>query len=187
MVRRSQTSNPRATVVLTSGANWHDRAASQRSAAVPLPRKQAGKVRELQATIGVLRRTIKGKRWDEVRHHFRRASALTAAIPAGDIKDELEELSALRKKFAARNTPAAHRAATQKKKAAARARKAKLVTSSTAKPTPKQAAAKPARKSAPKTAAPSKPATKPAPIRELGDRLINRAALGYAPADDRQS
>ncbi|MER5498545.1 hypothetical protein ABT096_15300 [Streptomyces sp. NPDC002561] len=78
---------------------------------------------------------------------------------------EREQLSALRKKYTARNTPAAKNA--------------------------KQAKSPPAGHAGDRTSAPKKSPVKsatrkpkPAPVRDLGDRFINRAVLGYAPADE---
>ncbi|MGW8981720.1 hypothetical protein ACWGQ9_03575 [Streptomyces parvus] len=168
MVRRNQSSNPRTTVVLTSGSDWGTRAAVQSrssGADLPLPRKQPAKLKALRQTIGVIRMALNAKRWHQARFGLSRAQALLNALPANLTTDERAQLTVLRKKFAARNTPAA--ADARKAKAAATAKR--LVGK---KPTPKP----PAKKSA--TRMPPQQAT-PAPVRELGDRLINRAALGY--------
>ncbi|GEC03699.1 hypothetical protein SSP24_13540 [Streptomyces spinoverrucosus] len=158
MVRRSQTSNPRSTVVLTSGADWGTRAARQRrgsGAEFPMPRRQAAKLKALQLTLGLIRTAINAKRWAQARYMLSRARALVNALPADQTVQEREQLSLLRKKFEARGTPAAKKAA-----------KAKAINGARA--GGKKSAAKPA---------PSKAAPKPTP--DLGDRHINRAALGY--------
>ncbi|MEU5714507.1 hypothetical protein AB0G71_01735 [Streptomyces sp. NPDC020403] len=117
----------------------------------------------MQQTIGVAGSAIKRKRWHEARYALSRARALTNALPTNVAVQEREKLSALRKKYAARNTPAAKSAKQAKATPAGRA--------GGKKPTPKKSTAK---------NAVQKP--KPAPVRDLGDRFIDRAALGYAPA-----
>ncbi|MER5688534.1 hypothetical protein [Streptomyces sp. NPDC002205] len=172
MVRRSQSSNPRSVVVLTSGTDWGTRAAGQRrssGAESPIPKRQPAKIKALQQTVGVARLAIERKRWNEARYALSRARALTSALPTNVAVQEREKLSALRKKYAARNTPAAKNAKQAKATPAGRA--------GGKKPTPKKATAA--------KNAPQKP--KPAPVRDLGDRFINRAALGYAPTDKTKS
>lgn len=167
MVRRSQSSNPRSVVVLTSGTDWGTRAAGQRrssGAESPIPRRQPGKIKALQQTIGVARLAINRKRWNEARYALSRARALTNALPTNVAVQEREQLSALRNKYAARNTPAAKNARQAKPTPATRA--------GGKKPAPKKSTAK---------NAVQKP--KPAPVRDLGDRFINRTALGYEPTD----
>ncbi|NUV62570.1 hypothetical protein G6W55_23190 [Streptomyces sp. CAI-85] len=162
MVRRSQTSNPRSTVVLTAGTDWGTRAAGQRrgcGAEFSMPRRQAAKLMALQQSLSLIRTAINAKRWAQAHYMFSRARALIKALPTDQTVQEREQLSLLRRKFEARDTPAAKKAAKAKAKAmakAARARGRKV-----AKPAPQK-----------------KAAPKPAP--DLGDRLINRAALGYA-------
>jgi hypothetical protein len=168
VVRRSQSSNPRSVVVLTSGTDWGTRAAGQRrssGAESPIPRRQPAKIKALQQTIGVARMALNSKRWHVAHYALSRARALTNALPTNLAVQEREQLSALRKKYAARNTPAAKSAKQAKATPAGRA--------GGKKPTPKKATAA-------KNAV-QKP--KPAPVRDLGDRLINRTALGYAPMD----
>ncbi|MFK0119505.1 hypothetical protein [Streptomyces sp. NPDC090994] len=158
MVRRSQSSNPRSVVVLTSGADWGTRAAGQRrssGAESPIPRRQPAKIKALQQTIGIARTAINNKRWHQARYALSRARALANALPGNVAVQEREHLSALRKKYAARNTPATKNA--------------------------KQAKPAPARRTKVKKRTTQKP--KPAPVRELGDRFISRAALGYEPTD----
>ncbi|GGV86933.1 hypothetical protein GCM10015535_35730 [Streptomyces gelaticus] len=162
MVRRSQTSNPRTSVVLTSGAGWGTRAAGQRrssGAESPIPRRQARKVKALQQCLDVIRTAINAKRWALARYELDRARVLVNALPADQTVQEREQLALLRKKFKARDTTAAKKAA--KKKA-------------DTKPAPQKATPK---KAATKKAAPKKAAPRPEP--DLGDRFINRAALGY--------
>lgn len=161
MARRSQTSNPRPTVVLTSGADWGTRAAKQRrgsGAEFPMPRRPAAKLRALQQTLGLIRTAINAKRWAQARYMLSRARALVNALPADQTVKEREQLTELRKKFAARGTPAAKQTAKAKAKATNKAQ-AGGKKKPAAKPTPPKAA--------------------PKPIPDLGDRLINRAALGY--------
>ncbi|WUT00148.1 hypothetical protein OHA46_27225 [Streptomyces sp. NBC_00708] len=176
MVRLNQSSNPRAIVVLSSGTDWGTRAAGQKrssGAESSLPRRQPAKIKALQQTIEALRSAIEKKRWHEARYALSRARAITHALPAHIAPQERERLAALRKKYAARNTPAAQSA-----------RRAKVVP-------PQRAGGK---KPAPKTSAKKRPASKgagrkpesastPKPVGELGDRLINRASLGYGPVD----
>ncbi|MET9254881.1 hypothetical protein [Streptomyces sp. NPDC003717] len=150
MVRRSQTSNPRASVVLTSGADWRTRAAGERrssGAESPMPRRQPGKIKALRQTLDVLGVAINAKRWHEARYALSRAQALANALPADLISKERERLARLRKRFAARGAAPAR--STKKTKAAQK---------------PKQK-------------------RKPTPVRELGDRHIDRAALGYGSAE----
>ncbi|WP_328659775.1 hypothetical protein [Streptomyces sp. NBC_00334] len=176
MVRRSQSSNPRSTVVLTSGTDWGTRAAGQRRASgaeVPVPRRQPAKIKALHQALGLARAAINRKNWNAARYALSRARAVANALPADVAVQEREQLSALRKKYAARDTPAA-RAARQ------------------AKGTPvkrtggggKKAASKPTAQQAPARKAVRTLTPKPAPVRELGDRLIDRASLGYAPRDE---
>ncbi|MFI1531151.1 hypothetical protein [Streptomyces griseus] len=123
----------------------------------------------MQQTVGVLRLSIERKRWNEARYALSRARALTNALPANVAVQEREKLSALRKKYAARNTPTAKIARQAKAKPAGRA--------GGKKPAPKTSAKKkPTLKGAPQR-------PKPTPVRDLGDRLINRASLGYGPID----
>ncbi|MGV9944145.1 hypothetical protein [Streptomyces sp. NPDC003401] len=164
MVRRSQSSNPRSVVVLTSGTDWGTRAAGQRrssGAESPIPKRQPAKIKALQQTVRVARLAINTKHWNEARYALSRARAIANALPANVALQEREQLSALRKKYAARNTPAAKNAKQ------AQATPAKQVGGK--KPAPKKATAR---------NAVQKP--KPAPVRDLGDRFINRTALGYA-------
>ncbi|MGW1090914.1 hypothetical protein ACWD4L_32595 [Streptomyces sp. NPDC002596] len=168
MVRRSQSSNPRSTVVLTSGTDWGTRAAGQRrsgGAESPIPRRQPAKIKALQQTIGVARTAIKSKRWHAARYALSRARALVNALPTNVAAQEREQLSALRKKYAARDTPAAKNAKQAKSTPAGRA--------GGKKPAPKKSTAK---------SAVQEP--KSTPVRDLGDRFINRTALGYSPADE---
>ncbi|MFC8286575.1 hypothetical protein [Streptomyces cyaneofuscatus] len=164
MVRRSQTSNPRTYVVLTAGADWRTRAVGQRrvsGAEFPMPRRPAARLKALQQCLGVIRTAINTKHWAQARHGLSRARALANALPADLTVKEREQLSLLRKRFEARGTTAAKKSAAKKKTA------------------PKPAAKKAAPK---KKTAPGKAASRPAP--DLGDRLLNRAALGYGPAGD---
>ncbi|GAA3305585.1 hypothetical protein GCM10020295_59660 [Streptomyces cinereospinus] len=111
------------------------------------------------------RLAIDTKRWNEARYALSRARAIANALPANVAPQEREQLAALRKKYAARNTPAAKNA-------------------KQAKATPaKRTGGKPpaSKKSAAKSAAQH---SKPAPVNDLGDRFINRAALGYGPTKE---
>ncbi len=168
MVRRSQSSNPRSVVVLTSGTDWGTRAAGQRrssGAESEIPRRQPAKIKALHQALHLARAAINKKNWTAARYALSRARALTSALPADVAVREREQLSELRKKFAARNTPAAKKA-----------QQAKVTPAKHAggkKPAPKKPTAKKA------TQAP-----KPAPVRDLGDRFLNRAALGYGPTGE---
>lgn len=107
MVRRSQTSNPRSVVILSSGTDWVTRAVGQRrgsGAEFPLPRRQDGKLKALRQTIGEIRTAINAKRWQQARYMLSHARALVNVLPADQTKQEREQLSLLRKKFQARNT-----------------------------------------------------------------------------------
>ncbi|MEU3126329.1 hypothetical protein ACFUS2_06880 [[Kitasatospora] papulosa] len=173
MVRLNQSSNPRTIVVLTSGTDWGTRAAGQKrssGAESPIPKRQPAKIKALQQTIGVARVAIERKRWNAARYALSRARALTGALPTNVAVQEREQLSALRKKYAARNTPAAKSGKQTKATPNGRAggKKPAPKTSSKKKPTAKDAAQK----------------SKPAPVRDLGDRFINRAALGYVPGTE---
>ncbi|MEU5714527.1 hypothetical protein AB0G71_01840 [Streptomyces sp. NPDC020403] len=103
--------------------------------------------------------TSRGRR----RLRSRDSPAGSAARAATACPAEREKLSALRKKYAARSTPAAKSAKQAKATPAGRA--------GGKEPTPRKSTAK---------NAVQKP--KPAPIRDFGDRFIDRVALGYAPA-----
>ncbi|CAL9407184.1 hypothetical protein GL259_29470 [Streptomyces sp. Tu 3180] len=170
MVRVNQTSNPRSVVVLSSGTDWRTRAAGQKrssGAESEIPRKQPAKIRALQQAISLANMAINKKNWSAARYALSRARVLTDALPANVAVSERERLAAARKRFAARNTPAAKKVRQTKAAAAKRA--------GGKKPAPKKATAK-------KTA--TQP--KPAPVRDLGDRFINRAALGYGPTNEKR-
>ncbi len=94
-----------------------------------------------------------------------RARAPDKALPANVAVRERERPSAARKRYAARNTPAAKNAKQAKATPAKRA--------GGKKPAPKKSTAKSAA-----------PQPKPAPVRDPGGRLINRAALGYGSTDE---
>ncbi len=163
MVRVNQTSNPRSVVVLSSGTDWRTRAAGQKrssGAESEIPRKQPAKIRALQQAISLANMAINKKNWSAARYALSRARVLADALPANVAVPERERLAAARKRFAARNTPAAKKVRQAKTTAAKRAGgKKPAPNKSTAKSTAKQ--------------------PKPAPVRDLGDRFINRAALGY--------
>ncbi|CAM5628664.1 hypothetical protein STENM327S_02365 [Streptomyces tendae] len=172
MVRRSRSSNPRSAVVLTSGTDWGTRAAGQRRAGgaeVPIPRRRPAKVKALHQALGLTRAAIDKKNWNAARYALARARAVANALPADVAVQERGQLSALRKKYAARDTPAA-RAARQEKGTPVKRTGGRR---SAPKPTAKRA-----------TARNAVPTPKPAPVRDLGDRLIDRASLGYAPRDE---
>jgi hypothetical protein len=166
VVRRSQTSNPRSAVVLTAGADWRTRAALERrgnGAEFPQPRKQSAKLKALERILPLIRATIKAKRWHQVRFALSHAQALINALPAEQTTEQRRQLAELRKKFAARNTPLAKQVAKAKAAASAKKQPPKKKTSKKQAPTPAR------RKAAPRSAIP-----------DLGDRYINRAALGYS-------
>lgn len=163
MVRVNQTSNPRSVVVLSSGTDWRTRAAGQKrssGAESEIPRKQPAKIRALQQAISLANMAINKRNWSAARYALSRARVLTDALPVNVAVPERERLAAARKRFAARNTPTAKKVRQAKATAAKRA--------GGKKPAPKKSTAK-------------KAATqpKPAPVRDLGDRFINRTALGY--------
>ncbi|MFC7881283.1 hypothetical protein ACFUVV_05270 [Streptomyces sp. NPDC057376] len=146
-------------VVLTGGTDWPGRAArEQRSTGVDfqLPQGDAAKIKALRRTINVLRKAVKAKHDTAARYLFRKARALVNALPAHKTKQECEQLAALRQKFRAQGKPPA--TSVKKPKPAARSR----TKTSTARPTRRG---------------------KPAPAKDLGDRFINRASLGYGPSD----
>ncbi len=168
MVRVNQTSNPRSVVVLSSGTDWRTRAAGQKrssGAESEIPRKQPAKIRALQQAISLANGAMSRKNWSVARYALSRARVLADALPANVAVPERERLAAARKRFAARNTPAAKKVKQAKATAAKRAGGKKPVPK---KCTAKKAAAQP----------------KPAPVRDLGDRFINRAALGYGPMNE---
>jgi hypothetical protein len=115
-----------------------------------MPRRQAAKLKALQQCLGVIRTAINAKRWAQARYGLSRARALVSALPADQTTKEREQLSLLRKRFDARNTPAAKTAVKNATK--------------------KKTAPKPSVKKAARSA-----------DLDLGSRLLDRAALGYAP------
>lgn len=128
MVRRSQSSNPRSPVILTSGADWGTRAAGQRrgsGAEFPMPRRQAAKAKALQQTLRLIRRAINTKHWHQARYGLSQARALVNTLPADKTVEERQQLALLRKKFAARNTPLAKKVAKAKTAASKRGRAAR--------------------------------------------------------------
>jgi hypothetical protein len=134
-----------------------------------MPRKQTAKFKTLQHAIGTARTAITDKRWHQARYSLSQPRALVNALPADQTARQREDLAQLRKKYAARGTVAAKNAAGAKAKVAARGGRGK-------------SAAKTARK---KTPAKTTQTPKPAPVQDLADRVINRAALGYtAPSDE---
>ncbi|MFD8900179.1 hypothetical protein [Streptomyces ardesiacus] len=133
MVRRSQSSNPRSVVVLTSGTDWGTRAAKQRrssGAESEIPRRQPAKIKALQQAISLANLSVDKKNWSAARWALSRARTLTNALPTNVAVRERERLSAARKRYAARNTPAAKNAKQAKATPAKRA--------SGKKPTPKK-------------------------------------------------
>ncbi|MFF0165525.1 hypothetical protein [Streptomyces prasinus] len=177
MVRRSQTSNPRSTVVLTSGTDWHGRAASQRRSSggdFPLPKKQAGKIQALQRAIKVLQMASATKHRSEARYLFSRARALIEALPASQTVQERQQLSELRKKFGVGGKAAPK---------SIKKPKPHPVLKSYVTPKPKpQPAPKP--DLVPKPNSKSRRKAKRSPFDNFGNRYIDRAALGYTPADE---
>ncbi|MDX3418263.1 hypothetical protein PV661_29005 [Streptomyces sp. MD20-1-1] len=119
----------------------------------------------MQQAISLANMAINKKNWSAARYALSRARVLADALPANVGVAERERLAAARKRFAARNTPAAKKVKQAKATAAKRA--------GGKKPAPKKPAAK-------KVAA----QPTPAPVRDLGDRFINRAALGYGPTNE---
>lgn len=177
MVRRSQTSNLRSTVVLTSGTDWHGRAASQRRSSggdVPLPKKQAGRIQALQRAIKVLRMASATKHRTEARYLFSRARALVETLPASQTVQERQQLSELRKKFGA-GSKAAPKSSKKSKPNPV------LKSNVTPKPKP-QPVPKP--DLAPKPKSKSLRKAKRDPFNSFGNRYIDRVALGYALTDE---
>ncbi|MET7712974.1 hypothetical protein [Streptomyces sp. NPDC005407] len=132
-----------------------------------MPRRQAAKIKALQQTVGVARTAINAKRWHQARYALSRARAPVNALPADQAPQEREQLSQLRKKFEARDTTAAKNA-----RSATKAKPAPTTPANGKKSTAKKSTAK---------APTQKP--KATPARDLADRFINRAALGYTPVD----
>lgn len=135
-----------------------------------MPRQQPAKLKALRQTVLEARMAIDTKRWHSARYALSRARALVKALPADLTAQEREQLSQLRKKYAARGTPAA-----MKDKKPKKGKKPKRTPAARA--GGKNSVAK--KSTANGTA--QKP--KPTPVRDLGDRFINRAALGYEPTD----
>lgn len=161
MVRRSYTSNPRSAVVLSSGSDWGVRAAGHRrssGAEYPLPKKRKGKLKALGEVIEALRIAINAKRRSQVRYLFDRADALIKAIPADLTTEQREQLTRLRKKSGTVG---------------------KATSQSAKKPKPKPSAGSGGKK--PTATSGQKPKPQAVPVRELGDRYISRAVLGYTP------
>lgn len=123
-------------------------------------------MKALRRTIQALRAAIKTKRTAQVPYMFSRARALIRALPAIQTKEQQEQLSLLRTKYRAGS-------------------KAAVVTTKKPKPKPKSRAGSGGKKPAAKSVPKPKPAAQATPVRELGDRFINRAVLGYSPADKR--
>ncbi|MEZ0161445.1 hypothetical protein ACIRPP_10235 [Streptomyces sp. NPDC101219] len=119
----------------------------------------------MQQAISLANMAINKKNWSAARYALSRARVLADALPANVAVSERERLAAARKRFAARNTPAAKKAKQAKATATKRA--------GGKKPAPKKPTAKSTAKQ-----------PKPAPVRDLGDRFINRAALGYGPTNE---
>ncbi|MFE2456717.1 hypothetical protein [Streptomyces sp. NPDC059402] len=119
----------------------------------------------MQQAVRLANLALDKKNWNAARYALSRARALDKALPANVAVREREKLSAARRRYAARNTPAAKNAKQAKATPAKRA--------GGKKPTPKKSTAKSAAQQ-----------PKPAPARDLGDRFINRAALGYGPTNE---
>ncbi|MGW7509367.1 hypothetical protein ACWGJ0_16765 [Streptomyces massasporeus] len=119
----------------------------------------------MQHAISLANMAMSRKNWSAARYALSRARVLVEALPANVAVAERERLSAARKRFAARNTPAAKKVKQAKATAAKHA--------GGKKPAPKKSTAKSTAKQ-----------SKPAPVRDLGDRFINRAALGYDPTNE---
>ncbi|MFI9800085.1 hypothetical protein [Streptomyces sp. NPDC052302] len=119
----------------------------------------------MQHAISLANMAINKRNWSAARYALSRARVLAEALPVNVAVAERERLSAARKRFAARNTPAAKKAKQAKATATKRA--------GGKKPVPKKSTAKSIAKQ-----------PKPAPVRDLGDRIINRATLGYGPTNE---
>jgi hypothetical protein len=131
-----------------------------------MPRRQPAKIKALQQTIRLARLAINNKRWPEARYALSRARALVNLLPANLTVQERQQLSDLRRKYAARNTPAAKTA-----------RKATATKAAGRNGSMKSSMRK---RSSPKNTTKQRDAS---PVRDLGSRFVNRAALGYASSD----
>ncbi|MFF3285649.1 hypothetical protein [Streptomyces sp. NPDC003023] len=174
MVRRSQSSNPRSAVVLTSGTDWRERTASQQRSSggdFPLPKKQEGKAQALQRTIKVLRLAIETKHRPEARYLFSRARALVEALPASQTVQERQQLSELRKKFGKALPQSAKKPKPQP------VSKSKVAPKPKPQPVPKPAPAPEPKRGSRK----SRRRAKRSPFYDFRKRHIDREALGYAP------
>ncbi|MCU4746511.1 MULTISPECIES: hypothetical protein [unclassified Streptomyces] len=148
------------------GRRLGGRAAGQRrsgGAEYPLPAKRRGKLKALSEVIEALRIAINAKRRAQVRYLFDRADALIKALPADLTTEQREQLTRLRKKSTTSG---------------------KATSQSGKKPKPKPGARSGGKK--PTAVSGQKPEPQAVPVRELGDRYISRAVLGYTPRDKRE-
>ncbi|WP_259453847.1 hypothetical protein [Streptomyces ginkgonis] len=125
-----------------------------------MPKKQKAKLKLLGEVIEALRTAINARRRSHIRYRLSQADALIRALPAELVTEQSKQLSLLRKRVKESKKTVPQGAKTGKSKTSSR---------STGK--------KPPAKSA------QRPKPQATPVRELGDRFINRAALGYAPTD----
>nr|WP_239076274.1 hypothetical protein [Streptomyces sp. SID9913] len=163
---------------MTSGTDWHGRAASQRRSSgrdFPLPKKQEGKIQALQRAIKVLQMASATKHRTEARYLLSRARALIEALPASQTVQERKQLAELRRKFGAGGKAAPK---SDKKPKPNPVLKSKVAPKPKPQPVPKpDLAPKPDPKSRRRRA-------KRKPVDRLSKRYIDRAALGYAPVDE---
>lgn len=114
-------------------------------------------MKELHKTIKLIRSSVNKKQKSQARHWLRQARRLLAVLPREDTVQEREQVNALYRRLGPPGQPGTT------------AKPAK------AKPKVPAKAAKPAARPKATTTKPPQP---PA-VRELGNRFINRTALGY--------
>ncbi|MET9891894.1 hypothetical protein ABZZ47_17000 [Streptomyces sp. NPDC006465] len=141
-----------------------------------MPKKQAGKIQALQQAIKALQMASATKHRSEARYLFSRARALVEALPASQTTRERQQLAELRRKFAA-GSKAAPKSGNKSIP--------KPVSKSYLAPKPKpRPVLEPEPEPAPKRKSKFARKKKRSPFPELGDRYIDRAALGYVPAGE---
>ncbi|WRZ89972.1 hypothetical protein OHB54_13400 [Streptomyces sp. NBC_01007] len=142
-----------------------------------MPKKQAGKIQALQHAIKALQMASATKHRPEARYLFSRARALVEALPASQTTRERQQLAELRRKFAVGSSKAAPKSGNKPN--------LKPVSKSYLAPKPKpKPVLEPEPEPAPKRKSKFARKKKRSPFPELGDRYIDRAALGYVPADE---
>ncbi|MGW0085300.1 hypothetical protein [Streptomyces sp. NPDC003393] len=140
-----------------------------------MPKKQEGKIQALQRTIKGLQMASATKHRTEARYLLSRARALVEALPASRTVQERKQLAELRRKFGTggKATPKS-----EKEPKPNPILKSKVAPKPKPQPVPKpDLAPKPEPKSRRRRA-------KRKPVDRFSKRYIDRAALGYAPADE---